>query len=159
MPQSSAQVGSWEKFWTAACTRRPLPSAARAPACCPCPPPASAPPRLLGGFAGNGRRFCHGSGLLVCFWQALRGADFADLGKRWCYAAFRAESACKTAQKSRMSIVRARRAFGCVGAAVDCLRPSAHRLIPRFAGVPHQLPFDVSGFRVQGDAAYRAVSL
>ena len=38
------------------------------------------------------------------FWAVLQetGAGFADLGKRWRRAAFRAYSACKTAQKSRV---------------------------------------------------------
>ena len=82
---------------------RPSPAAVRGSSSCLLSVPATRARamRLLSGFAGNGRRFCHGSGLLGFFWQALRGADFADLGKRWRCAAFRTESACKTAQKSR----------------------------------------------------------
>ena len=49
---------------------------------------------LLGGFAGNGRRFCHGSGLLGSFWRVLCGVESADLGKCWHCAAFRAEFLC-----------------------------------------------------------------
>ena len=64
--------------------------------------PAGTPPRLLGGSAGNGRRFCHGFGLLGGFPRVLRGAGFADLGKRWSCVVILAEFACKTAQKSRV---------------------------------------------------------
>ena len=60
--------------------------------------------RLLDGFAGNGRRFRHGSGLLSGFPQALCGADFADLGKHWRCVTFQAEFACKTAQKSQVAL-------------------------------------------------------
>lgn len=41
------------------------------------------------------------SGLLGGFRGALRGIDSDDLGKRWSCVAFRAEFACKTAQKLR----------------------------------------------------------
>ena len=61
--------------------------------------PAVAPPRLLGGFAGNGRRFRHGPGLLCGFRRGLFAVGSADLGKRRRLVAFRADSACKTAQK------------------------------------------------------------
>ena len=60
------------------------------------------PLRLLGGSAGNGRRFCHGFGLLGGFPRVVRGAGFADLGKRWSGVVMLAEFACKTAQKSRV---------------------------------------------------------
>ena len=60
---------------------------------------AVAPPRLLGGFAGNGRRFRHGPGLLHGFRRGLFAVGSADLGKCRRRAAFRADSACKTAQK------------------------------------------------------------
>ena len=70
--------------------------------------PAVAPPRLLGGFAGNGRRFRHGSGLLCGFRRGSFAVDSADLGKRRRRAAFRAESACETAQKLQVG-------FACVG--------------------------------------------
>lgn len=61
--------------------------------------PAVAPPRLLGGFAGNGRRFRHVPGLLCGFRRGLFAAGSADLGKCRRRAAFRADSACETAQK------------------------------------------------------------
>ena len=61
--------------------------------------PAVVPPRLLGGFAGNGRRFRHGPGLLYGFRRGLFAVGSADLGKRRRRAAFRADSACETAQK------------------------------------------------------------
>ena len=70
--------------------------------------PAVAPPRLLGGFAGSGRRFRHGSGLLCGFRRGLFAVGLADLGKRRRRAAFRADSACETAQKLRAG-------FACVG--------------------------------------------
>ena len=65
----------------------------------PRPCPRSRPPRLLDGFAGNGRRFRHGSGLLCGFLRQLFAVDSADLGKRRRCTAFRAGSACETAQK------------------------------------------------------------
>ena len=40
-----------------------------------------------------------GPGLLGGFPRALSAVGFADLGKRWRRAAFRADSACETAQK------------------------------------------------------------
>lgn len=43
--------------------------------------------------------FAMGSGLLGGFPRALSAVGFADLGKRWRRAAFRAYSACETAQK------------------------------------------------------------
>lgn len=55
--------------------------------------------RLLGGFAGNGRRFRHGSGLPCGFRRGLFAVGSADLGKRRRVVAFRAGSACETAQK------------------------------------------------------------
>lgn len=61
--------------------------------------PAVAPPRVLGGFAGNGRRFRHGPGLLCGFRRGLFAVGSADLGKCRRRAAFRADSACETAQK------------------------------------------------------------
>ncbi len=63
--------------------------------------PAVAPPRLLGGFAGSGRRFRHGSGLLCGFRRGSFAVGSADLGKRRRRAAFRADLACETAQKLR----------------------------------------------------------
>lgn len=41
------------------------------------------------------------SGLLGGFRGVLRGIDSDDLGECWCPEVFRAESACKTAQKLR----------------------------------------------------------
>ena len=61
--------------------------------------PAVAPPRVLGGFAGNGRRFRHGPGLLCGFRRGSFAVGSADLGKCRRRAAFRADSACETAQK------------------------------------------------------------
>lgn len=61
-------------------------------------------PRLLDGFAGNGRRFRHRSGLLCGFRRQLFAAGFADLGKRWRIVAFRAGSACETAQKLQTGV-------------------------------------------------------
>lgn len=63
--------------------------------------PAVAPPRLLGGFAGSGRRFRHRSGLLCGFRWGSFAVGSADLGKRRRRAAFRADLACETAQKLR----------------------------------------------------------
>lgn len=61
--------------------------------------PAVVSPRVLGGFAGNGRRFRHGSWISVRFSAGLFAVGSADLGKRRRRAAFRADSACETAQK------------------------------------------------------------
>ena len=69
--------------------------------------PAVAPPRLLGGFAGNGRRFRHGPGLLCGFRRGLFAVGLADLGKRRRVAVFRAGSACETAQKLQAGFARA----------------------------------------------------
>lgn len=55
--------------------------------------------RLLGGFAGNGRRFRHGSWTSMRFSAGLFAVGFADLGKRRRWVAFRAGSACETVQK------------------------------------------------------------
>ena len=66
--------------------------------------PAVAPPRLLGGFAGNGRRFRHGFGLLCGFRRGSFAVDFADLGKRRRVVVFRADLACETAQKSQAGL-------------------------------------------------------
>ena len=63
--------------------------------------PAVAPLRLLGGFAGSGRRFRHESGLLCGFRRGSFAVGSADLGKRRRRAAFRADLACETAQKLR----------------------------------------------------------
>lgn len=46
-----------------------------------------------------GPDFAMGPGLLGGFPRALSAVGFADLGKRWRRAAFRAYSACETAQK------------------------------------------------------------
>ena len=70
--------------------------------------PWSRPLRILGGFAGNGRRFSHGPGLLCGFRRGSFAVGSADLGKRRRRAAFRAESACETAQKLQVG-------FACVG--------------------------------------------
>ena len=61
--------------------------------------PAGASSRVLCGFAGNGRRFRHGSGLLCGFRRELFAVGSVDLGKRRRVMAFRADSACETAQK------------------------------------------------------------
>lgn len=61
--------------------------------------PAVAAPRVLGGFAGNGRRFRHGPGLLCGFRRGLFAVGSVDLGKCRRRAAFRVDSACETAQK------------------------------------------------------------
>ena len=61
--------------------------------------PRARPPRVLGSFAGNGRRFRHGSLASVRFSAGLFAVGSADLGKRRRWAAFRADSACETAQK------------------------------------------------------------
>ena len=61
--------------------------------------PAVAPPRVLGGFAGNGRRLRHGPGLLCGVRRGSFAVGSADLGKCRRRAAFRADSACETAQK------------------------------------------------------------
>ena len=67
--------------------------------CEPAALPAVAPLRVLDGFAGKGRRFRHGPGLLCGFRRGLFAVGSADLGKRRRRVAFRADSACKTAQK------------------------------------------------------------
>ena len=69
--------------------------------------PAVAPPRVLDGFAGNGRRFRHGPGLLCGFRRGLFAVGLADLGKRRRVAVFRAGSACETAQKLQAGFARA----------------------------------------------------
>ena len=61
--------------------------------------PAVAPPRVLGGFAGNGRGFRQGSWTSVRFSAGLFAVGSTDLGKRRRWVAFRADSACETAQK------------------------------------------------------------
>ena len=66
--------------------------------------PAVAPPRLLGGFAGSGRRFRHGSGLLCGFRRGSFAVGFADLGKRRRIVAFRVGSACETAQELQTGV-------------------------------------------------------
>lgn len=66
--------------------------------------PAVAPPRVLGGFAGNGRRFCRGSRASVRFSAGLFAVGSADLGKRRRVVAVRADSACETAQKSQAGL-------------------------------------------------------
>ena len=67
--------------------------------CEPAALPAVAPLRVLDGFAGKGRRFRHGPGLLCGFRRGLFAVGSADLGKRRRWVAFRADSACETAQK------------------------------------------------------------
>ena len=68
---------------------------------------AVAPLRVLGGFAGKGRRFRHGPGLLCGFRRGLFAVGLADLGKRRRVAVFRADSACETAQKLQAGFARA----------------------------------------------------
>ena len=69
--------------------------------------PAVAPLRVLDGFAGKGRRFRHGPGLLCGFRRGLFAVGLADLGKRRRVAVFRAGSACETAQKLQAGFARA----------------------------------------------------
>lgn len=66
--------------------------------------PAGVFPRDLDGFAGNGRRFRHGSGLLCGFRRGLFAVGFDDLEKRRRIVAFRAGSACETAQKLQVGL-------------------------------------------------------
>lgn len=63
--------------------------------------PAGVSQRVLDGFAGNGRRFRHSSGLLFGFRRGLFAVGFADLGKRRRIVAFRAGSACETARSCK----------------------------------------------------------
>ena len=81
------------------CVRRDAGSCARVGACGCCGLACGRVPRLRGGFAGNGRRFRHGSRTSERFSTGLFAVGSADLGKRWCVVAFRAGSACETAQK------------------------------------------------------------
>lgn len=55
-----------------------------------------------------GADFAMGPGLLCGFWWGLFAVGSDDLGKRWRVAAFRAGSACETAQKLRAG-------FACIG--------------------------------------------
>lgn len=48
-----------------------------------------------------------GPGLLCGFWRELFAVGSADLGKRWHIVAFRADSACETAQKLQAGFARA----------------------------------------------------
>lgn len=51
-----------------------------------------------------GADFAMGSGLLGGFWRELFAVGFSDLGKRRRWVAFRADSACETAQKSQAGL-------------------------------------------------------
>ena len=87
-----------------------------------------------------GADFAMGPGLLCGFRRGLFAVGLADLGKRRRWVAFRADSACETAQKFAVHRWGLRAAVGRAGVArragyIDGFLTGAHEASPRSCGV------------------------
>ena len=74
-------------------------------------------------------------GFWVVFCGCCAAPNLPTWGNAGAVQPFEPNPPAKPPRSCGWGIVRARRAFGCVGPAADCLRSPAHRLISRFAGV------------------------
>lgn len=91
--------------------------------------PAGAPLGFWALLQEMGADFAMGPELLGGFPQVLCESDFADLGKRWRSEAFRAEFACKTAQKPRARSAEVR--ADCISLCAPFARAVCELWVPR----------------------------